>query len=122
MQINLEKAEQHTIQSYNEHEVVIDTISYQHSLILSLHEIIPTWPVQAIHQLNDETLAPLLKYHPKIIIVGHNQVGKFIASPIVQKLAEQHIGLESMSIGAACRTFNVLMSEKREVVLGLLLG
>jgi uncharacterized protein len=121
MEINLEAADHYSIQAYNDKEVKINSLTYRSSLIVSSHEIIKDWQIASIHQLNEESIAPLLRYQPKIIILGHSQQGQFIPQPIMQSLAKQHIGLECMSIGAACRTFNVLLSEHRDVVLGLIL-
>ena len=41
---------------------------------------------------------------------------------LIEYLANQRIGIEIMSIGAASRTFNVLLSEQRAVVLGIVLA
>ncbi|HHF7343834.1 Mth938-like domain-containing protein [Legionella feeleii] len=121
MHINLETTDQYTIQAYSEKEIQIDSISYQTSLIVNRHEIITDWPIHRVNELNDELLLPLLKYQPKILIIGHHKQGEFVSFSIIQALANQGIGLECMSIGAACRTFNVLLSEQREVVLGIIL-
>ncbi|WED44317.1 Mth938-like domain-containing protein [Legionella cardiaca] len=121
MHINLEASDKHTIQAYNEREVKIDSIAYQTSFIVSSHEIIADWSVKAVDELNEETLWPLLRYHPKIIIIGHQQQGQYVPVSLMQMLAKQGIGLECMSIGAACRTFNVLLSEQREITLGIIL-
>ncbi|MDI9818824.1 MULTISPECIES: Mth938-like domain-containing protein [unclassified Legionella] len=121
MHINLEASDRHTIQAYNENEVKINSLVYQNSLIVSNQEIITDWPVSTIHDLNHESLLFLLKYQPRIILLGHKTREYFAPMPVVQSLARQQIALEVMSIGAACRTFNVLLSEQREVVLGIIL-
>lgn len=121
MHINLETADQHTVQAYSETEIRIDSISYQASIIVNRHEIISDWSIHSINELTEELLVPLLKHQPRIIIIGHNNPGQFVSFPIIQTLAQRGIGLECMSIGAACRTFNVLLSEQREVVLGIIL-
>jgi uncharacterized protein len=120
MEINLEAADHHSIQAYSGNEIKINSETYQSSLIVSSYEIIKDWPIDSIQQLNEESLAPLLHYQPKIIIIGHSEHG-LLPQPLIQRLGKQNIGLECMSIGAACRTFNVLLSEHREVVLGLIL-
>ena len=121
MHINLEATDQHSIQAYSDNEIKIGSIVYQSNLIVSSHEIISDWSIQTIQQLNDDLLEPLLRYRPTIVIIGHRRQGQFAPIDIMQKLSKQGIGLETMSIGAACRTFNVLLSEQRDVVLGLIL-
>jgi uncharacterized protein len=121
MHIHLEAADDHSIQAYNEKEIRVSSIDYQHSLILSREKIISDWPIEGILELNEDLLKPLLDCQPKIILIGHNQVGQFPPMEIRARLAKAGIGLETMSIGAACRTFNVLLNEGREVVLGVIL-
>ena len=120
MQINLETTDKHSIQAYGDKEIMIDSIAYHNNLIISSHELITDWPINTIQDLNEELLAPLFRYQPKIIILGHNQKGRFAPLPIIELLSKQRIGLESMDIGAACRTFNVLLGEQRDVVLGII--
>ena len=121
MYLNLETTEKRSIQGYSDQEIKVDGISYERSLILSRQEIINDWPLTSILQLDEESLTPLLRYQPKIIIIGHHEPGQFAPLAIIQKLVNQQIGCECMSIGAACRTYNVLLSELRDVVLGIIL-
>ncbi|KTD23455.1 Protein of uncharacterised function (DUF498/DUF598) [Legionella lansingensis] len=121
MHINLEANDKYSIQAYSEREIQIDSVAYQSSLIISSQEIIKDWPIRAVNELDEESVWPLLRYQPKIIIIGHEKQGHFPSSLIIQTLAKRGVGLESMSIGAACRTFNVLLNEQREVVLGIIL-
>ncbi|MBA2710067.1 MAG: hypothetical protein H0U57_05710 [Tatlockia sp.] len=121
MHISLESNENHSIQAYSDEEIKVNSNLYQQSLIISSHEIISDWQIRTIKELNEVSLAPLLRYNPKIIIIGHKQLGQFAPMPIIGELAQRGLGLETMNIGAACRTFNVLLSEHREVVIGLIL-
>lgn len=120
MQINQEAADDNSIQAYSGHELKINSELYQSSLILSRHEII-AWPITSIEQLDEKSLELLLRHDPKIVLIGHNQQGKLAPVSIIQELAKRQIGLETMSIGAACRTFNLLLNEHREVVIGVIL-
>lgn len=120
MHINLEARDKHTVRAYDERELLIDSIHYKGNLIVSSHEIITPWSIETILELGEESLLPLIKYQPKVVLIGHNLQGKFPSSSVIQHLAQKGIGLECMSIGAACRTFNVLLSEQREVALGII--
>jgi uncharacterized protein len=121
MHINLEAADIHSIQSYSDREIQVNSQTYQNSLIISNQAIITDWPVTSIQQLKEENLEPLLRSIPKIIIIGHQQAGQFASPSVMAELAQRRIGLEVMSIGAACRTFNILLNEHREVVIGIIL-
>ena len=121
MYINLEPNDDHAIEAYSEHEVRINAIIYSHNLIVSQAELITDWDIKSIAQFNKDTLAPLLTLQPEIILIAHTQSNLFAPSAAIQHLAKHNISLECMSIGSACRTFNVLLSEKRNVVLGIIL-
>ncbi|HAU0934786.1 TPA: hypothetical protein JBH70_12550, partial [Legionella pneumophila] len=54
------------------------------------------------------------------IIIGHLQTGKTLPVTLISQLSQKRIGIECMSIGAACRTYNVLLSEHRAVVAGFI--
>ncbi len=121
MHISLENSENNSIQAYSDEEIKVNSNLYRQSLIISSHEIISDWQIKTIKELNEDNLSPLLRYEPKIIIIGHKQQGQFAPMSIMAELANRRVGLETMSIGAACRTFNVLLGEHREVVLGIIL-
>ncbi|WP_131783401.1 Mth938-like domain-containing protein [Legionella gresilensis] len=122
MHISLENSDQYAIQGYSETEVKIDSVIYEHNIIVSKHGVITDWPLSDIQHLKEENLVPLLTHSPNIIIIGHALEGKFAPISLLHTLSNQRISLESMSIGAACRTYNILLNEQREVALGLILS
>lgn len=119
MHIQLETRDPHTIRSYSETHIMIDTTEYACSVIVNSSSIIPHWPIFQLVELNETNLQPLLDLKPDIIILGSNQPG-LAPLPIQLLLSKQRIGLECMSIGAACRTFNLLLSEGRNVAVGII--
>lgn len=122
MHIILETADKHSIQAYSDVEIKINNNLYQQSLIVCAQQIIENWPVSHLQQLNEQTIFPFLQDNPRIIIIGHPFTGQFPDYSVIESLAKRGIGIECMSIGAACRTYNVLLSERREVVLGIIIG
>lgn len=81
----------------------------------------PEWPIKSISELNLDLIDLLVAQKPEIIIIGHQDSGKFAPALIREFPGKKRIGFECMSIGAACRTCNVLLDELREVVLGIIL-
>lgn len=120
MHINQEAREKHSVQAYSDSEIKINEIHYSHNLIICREEVMTDWPIKIIDDLDETHLSPLLVHQPEIIIIGHSQLGKFAPMSIRQTLSKERIGLETMSIGAACRTFNILLGEHRRVVLGII--
>lgn len=79
------------------------------------------WPPRAVAELSAEHVALLLAHDPEVIIIG---TGPKFALPPQAALAAaraKRIGVEVMDTAAACRTYNVLVSEGRRVVAGLML-
>lgn len=120
MHIQLEAPDKNAIRSYTDAEITIDATVYQQSVIISRDTIISEWPVHSVQELNEKNLEALLELEPEVIIVGHQQFGIYIPIPVMHYLSKQRIGIECMSIGAASRTFNVLLSEQRSVVAAII--
>ena len=120
MNINLETSEPHSVKAYSESAIEINGVVYENSLIVDQHEIITPCPVATISDLNAETISPFLKHKPEIILIGHSHRSQFPSSALISWLSQQRISIECMSIGAACRTYNVLLNEGRAVVLGVI--
>ena len=121
MQISLEKVDKNAIQAYSESEIKVNDTTYTSSLIVSQSEIMTHWPVHDILELNETLLNPVIELQPEVIIVGHHSSGYHPPVAVLQLLAKQRVGFEFMTVGAACRTYNVLLSEQRRVALGLIL-
>ena len=120
MEIQLEAREPHTIQSYSDTAITINHEVYAKSIILNHDTLISDWPVTQASELNAELLDALIALKPEIIILGSHNPDALRRLDIIRQLCEQNIGIECMDIGAACRTFNVLLSEERAVVVGII--
>lgn len=121
MQINLEQPDPHSIQSYSDQQVIINDQTYSSSIIVCQQSIDANWQREHIHSLNEDDVERILQYNPEIVIIGHQHPGQFPQDHIRFLFFEKNVGLECMDIGAACRTFNVLLSELRDVTLALII-
>lgn len=122
MNINLEATDQHAVQAYSDHQIQINSIIYEKSLIASRHELLTDLAINNIQDINAEYIKLLMQVKPEIIIIGHENPGKFPPMEFMSHLSQLQIGMECMSIGAACRTYNVLLSENRAVVAGFIMS
>jgi uncharacterized protein len=122
MEIQLESPDPHAIQSYTDTSITVGGVLYDHSTIISKDTIQTAWPVHSVSELCENNIAALLEHNPEIVLIGHAEHGKQIPISVVSFLANQRIGIECMTIGSACRTFNVLLSESRAVVLGYIMS
>jgi uncharacterized protein len=67
-------------------------------------------------ELATEHAALLLELRPEVVLIGTGQRQVFPAAAFGVQFLKIGIGFEVMDTGAACRTFNVLVSEQRLVV------
>lgn len=111
----------HFIRRAGEHELTIDETTHRSSLILGARLLIEDWPVRALRDLDENTVAPLLEHAPELVIIGHGARPGFPAPEVQRLFLQRGVGLETMTLAAACRTFNILMSENRRAIAGLIL-
>lgn len=111
----------HFIRRVGEHELTVDESVHRSSLILGARLLIDDWPVHHLKDLDATTVEPLLEHAPELVILGHGARPGFPAPGVQRLFLERGIGLETMTLAAACRTFNVLMSENRRAIAGLIL-
>lgn len=121
MHLHQESRDPHTITGYSDNLIQLAEQSFTESVLIGTNIIHYPWNVQALSGLSTETLEPVLSTPLEILLIGHDETGVLAPMPLQQWLAAKRIGFECMSIGAACRTFNVLLSEGRQVAVGFLL-
>jgi uncharacterized protein len=63
----------------------------------------------------------LFEYQPEVVVLSTGPRQQFPRAALRAEFATRRIGLEVMEVGAACRTFNVLLSEERRVLAAVLL-
>jgi uncharacterized protein len=56
-----------------------------------------------------------------VVLLGTGAKQTFHAPEVRQAFAARNVGLEVMDLGAACRTYNILVQEERRVVAMLFL-
>lgn len=90
--------------------------------ILCLPSGIYAWdPVSADALTLEDFGRPLKELAPlAVLLLGTGLRQVFPPPAIIQAFAERQLGLEPMSTGAAARTYNVLLAEKRLVAAALI--
>jgi len=96
----------------------IETISS--SFIVSPRHLLPGWPPASISNLQAEHLEAIIELQPELVLLGTGAQLTFPPPQILAALHRQRIGVEIMDTAAACRTYNILMTEGRFVVAGLI--
>lgn len=118
MQISLDTT---VIQSYSPGEIKINGQLFTHNLIISPTELIDPWRCESIENITADDLKIILPLNPEVVLLGTGSRLQFPDPKFLSIFLEQKIGIEVMDTGAACRTFNVLISEGRNAVAALLI-
>ncbi len=79
------------------------------------------WQCMRFDQLSAEHFTLLGKTRPELVIFGSGTRLRFPPPAFLRALMEQRIGLETMDTLAACRTYNILAGEGRQVIAALLI-
>ena len=121
MELTLHKPGNHNfIRSFSAEGIrVVDTL-YRGSLVLSAEALRDDWRVESLSELTVEDLEPVFELNPEVVLLGTGARQAFPSPEIMMAFYSRGIGLESMTTEAACRTFNVLVSEDRNVVAALI--
>lgn len=109
------------IRAYKPGQIQVNDEIYTRSLIVSPQVILPDWKPQEIADLMNEHLAVVYELSPAILLIGTGSKIYFPPIDIYGDLINHGIGVEIMDTAAACRTYNVLTSEDRNVVAALII-
>jgi uncharacterized protein len=90
------------------------------SVIVPWVGTLQVWSPTRYEELEPGHFEQLLAFEPEVVIFGSGERLRFVAAPMIRSLVERRIGVEVMDSAAACRTYNVLVSEKRAVLAALL--
>jgi uncharacterized protein len=109
------------IRRYGADFIVIGEEEIRASCIVSARTLARDWAPRAVEDLTLENLAPLFALAPEVIVMSTGPSQRFPRAALRAEFASRRIGLEIMEVGAACRTYNVLVSEERNVLGAILL-
>ena len=108
-----------TIRSYSPGQVKVGEAVITRSCLISASTLISDWRPQTLSELSQQDLEPILALAPEIVVLGAGAKQRFPPMELMAALMSRGIGCDVMDTGAACRTYNVLVSEGRKVVAAL---
>jgi uncharacterized protein len=110
----------YVIRGYDHQRVVVNDAAFTRSLIISADYLDPGWEPQVLADLATSHLGKIIALQPEVVLLGTGERMEFPKQEIAVFFLQRGIGFESMGTAAACRTFNLLVSEGRTVAAGLL--
>jgi uncharacterized protein len=109
------------IRRYGADFVTVGDQTIHASCIVGATTLIRDWPPHDVASLGTEHLQALFALVPEVVVLSTGERQTFPGAALRAQFAARKIGLEVMEIGAASRTYNVLVGEERKVLAAILL-
>ena len=109
------------IQQYGAGFVRIEAREYRSSIVVAPGIAIAEWPPQSLDDLLESHLEILIARNPEVVVLGTGRRQRFPATNLTARILQVRIGLEVMDTASACRTYNVLAAEGRNVCAALMM-
>ncbi|HTH17151.1 MAG TPA: Mth938-like domain-containing protein [Magnetospirillum sp.] len=109
------------ISGYGDMGFTITGIRHEGSVLVLPTRTLP-WAVASVADITLENLAPLLEAEPRptVLMLGCGKSTTMPSREVKAALRAAGIVVEPMDTGAACRTYNVLLTEGRDVAAALI--
>jgi uncharacterized protein len=114
-------AEANAIRACTEQEVRLRDRAYRGSVIVTRDAVVADWRPPPPEKLTIADFSQLLEHSPDVLLLGTGSRQRLPPPALYADLAARGIGLEVMDNRAACRTYNLLLGEFREVAVALML-
>jgi uncharacterized protein len=108
--------------NYDDHSVTINEQKLISSLIVFPDHLQRDWPTSDVSELTIEHFALVMERRPDIVILGTGTTQQFPTLTLRRELAANQLQLEVMNNAAACRTYNLLVSEDRDVAAAIIIA
>jgi len=120
LKLQPDRSDAQTISGYGPGWVGVGTEKITHNVVLGSRGERVRW-ADSYEALGPEDFELLAKLQVEVVIFGSGARIRFPKPAWLAPLAEKRIGIETMDTAAACRTYNILAQEGREVAVALLL-
>lgn len=121
MKIEREQAEgKNMFTGYGEGYVAVNGTRHSASLVVSGERLVTDWPAASLDALTADHLAAIVELKPEIVLLGSGATFRFPEPSLLAPLYKAGIGVEVMDTPAACRTYNILLGEGRNVIAALI--
>ena len=107
------------IESYGDARFRVTGAVYEGSILIFPDRTEP-WPVSSFADITLESLQAVREADVELLLLGCGTGAGLVTKAFRHPLREAGVVIEPMDTGAACRTFNVLMTEERRVAAALI--
>lgn len=109
-----------TVTGYGPGWIEINAIRHAGALLVQPEADVLPWPVSGFEALAATDFEAIAALQPDLVLLGTGARQRFVHPRLTSALASRRIGVECMDTAAACRTYNILMTEGRRVLAALL--
>jgi uncharacterized protein len=120
LKLQPDRSDAQTISGYGPGGVGVGSEKITHNVILGSRGERIRW-AERFEDLGPADFEVLAGLGVEVVIFGSGPRIRFPRPAWLAPLAEKRIGIETMDTAAACRTYNILAQEGREVAVALLL-
>ena len=93
---------------------------HETSLLILPQRIDPGWGAAGFEALQEDDFSRIVTLGCEILLFGTGRRQRFPPPALLRDLMTARIGVEVMDTAAACRTFNILVADGRNVAAALL--
>lgn len=99
----------------------VGQLAIEYSVLVPWRGALQEWQVARFQDLAVSHFDRIAALEPEVVVFGSGARLRFPPPSLLESLMAQRIGIETMDIAAACRTYNVLASEGRRVLAAMLI-
>lgn len=110
------------VTAYSAAEIRIGETVLRSSCVVTAQQLIADFRPQTLAELSIADLDAAFDLQPEILVIGSGPRQRFPEPSLMGAVLSRGIGCEVMDLGAACRTYNVLVSEDRRAAAILFLA
>ena len=110
-----------TFNAYGEGYVEVNAVRFERSIVVFPDRPVLDWPAAGFDALDEDAFRFIADQDPELVVFGSGRRLRFPHPRLLASLTGRGIGVETMDVYAACRTYNILMAEGRRVAAALLI-
>lgn len=120
MKLHTDPRTGNTVTGHGKGYIAINGEQHAGSLIVQPEALDTTWQCSSVSALTPEALSQLMATGADILLLGTGQKQHFPPLSLLKPIIQAGKTVDVMDTAAACRTYNILMSEGRRVAAALI--
>jgi uncharacterized protein len=121
IELDSENSTSNKIISYSDDSFTLKDKVIKSNLLISKDHLIENWSVESYQYLALQQMDQIIAWQPEVILIGTGKESGIQNLELLSYVTSKNIGLEIMNTGAACRSYNLLIDEGRNVAACLFL-